>query len=112
MKTKIIEVLEACGVDVKEQDDGGLFITYFTAHDGEENAEIPAEHCGDLRAAGAYLLNLWEDYDVSEETYIWLDDTGHGRSGAPYDLEDVLADKKEWEAKLYEMAQSLLKEER
>lgn len=31
-------------------------------------------------------------FDVSEETYIWLDETGHGTNGAPYELKDVLAD--------------------
>ena len=34
------------------------------------------------------------DYDVSYETYLWLDNTGHGKNGAPYELEDVLEDIK------------------
>lgn len=41
------------------------------------------------------IENIEDGYDVSYETYIWLDDTGHGMNGAPYEMEDVLADKKE-----------------
>ena len=34
----------------------------------------------------------WEDFDVCYETYIWLDETGHGRNGAPYDMKDLYED--------------------
>ena len=33
-----------------------------------------------------------ENFDVSYETYIWLDETGHGRNGAPYDMKDLYED--------------------
>ena len=29
-------------------------------------------------------------YDVSEETYLRLDEQGHGKKGYPYDMEEVL----------------------
>lgn len=38
--------------------------------------------------------NCYQNFDVSYETYLWLDDTGHGKNGAPYELEDVLEDIK------------------
>ena len=34
----------------------------------------------------------WEGFDVSYETYIWLDENGHGKNGAPYDMSDVYKD--------------------
>lgn len=33
-----------------------------------------------------------DDFDPSYEAYLWLDDTGHGRSGAPYNMRDVYDD--------------------
>lgn len=33
-----------------------------------------------------------DDYDVSEETYKWLDSSGHGSHGAPYDMRDLYDD--------------------
>ena len=38
------------------------------------------------------IYEYWEDFDVSYETYIWLDETGHGRNGAPYDMKDLYED--------------------
>lgn len=40
------------------------------------------------------IYQAYMDYDVSYETYLWLDNTGHGKSGAPYELEEVLEDIK------------------
>lgn len=38
------------------------------------------------------IENYYEDYDVDYQTYIWLDNFGHGMNGAPYRLRDVLED--------------------
>lgn len=42
-----------------------------------------------------FALNAYDqyaDYDPSYEAYICLDNTGHGRNGAPYDMRDVYED--------------------
>lgn len=36
-----------------------------------------------------------EDFDVSYETYLWLDSLGHGCNGAPYDMKELYEDM-EW----------------
>lgn len=46
----------------------------------------------DIEDFARNIHNLFMDYDVSYETYLWLDNTGHGKHGAPYELEDVLED--------------------
>ena len=38
------------------------------------------------------IFTYWEDFDVCQETYIWLDENGHGKNGAPYDMSDVYKD--------------------
>ena len=38
------------------------------------------------------IYTYWKDFDVCYETYIWLDETGHGRNGAPYDMKDLYED--------------------
>ena len=38
------------------------------------------------------IYKYWEGFDVSYETYIWLDETGHGRNGAPHDMKDIYED--------------------
>lgn len=46
----------------------------------------------------------YESYDVSYETYIWLDNEGHGKNGAPYEMEKVLIDTQWVENELSELA--------
>ena len=99
---KMRKALEKCGVDVSNTD-FGIQITYYTKHGGEEDVDVPESQCDD-EAIAEWLSREYENYDVSYETYIWLDNTGHGANGAPHELEDVLADKKEWERKLYELS--------
>lgn len=38
------------------------------------------------------LLKEIDNYDVSYEAYLWLDSSGHGKNGAPYDMKDVYED--------------------
>lgn len=40
----------------------------------------------------ASIYKAYKDFDVSYETYLWLDSTGHGIKGAPYHMKDVLHD--------------------
>ena len=38
------------------------------------------------------VYEYWECFDVCYETYIWLDETGHGKNGAPHDMKDLYED--------------------
>ena len=38
------------------------------------------------------IYTYFENFDVSYETYIWLDEEGHGKNEAPYDMSDVYKD--------------------
>lgn len=40
------------------------------------------------------LYKEYENYDPSYEAYIWLDETGHGKNGAPHEMIDVYNDMK------------------
>ena len=37
-------------------------------------------------------LSNHQNFDVSEHAVIWLDESGHGVNGAPYDMKDVYED--------------------
>lgn len=59
-----------------------------------------------------FLSNLYEvyvDFDVSYETYLWLDNTGHGINGAPYDMIDVYKDMEECQESILELYDELIK---
>ena len=49
------------------------------------------------------IYTYWEGFDVCYETYIWLDDTGHGRNGAPYDMKDLYEDMQACEDMIHDL---------
>lgn len=53
------------------------------------------------------LENFYEGYDVDYETYIWLDEEGHGKNGAPYRLRDVLEDMEAIERMIEQLLESI-----
>lgn len=53
------------------------------------------------------VYERYQNFDPSEEASIWLDDTGHGKNGAPHDMEDVLNDMKEVEGALENLSDAL-----
>lgn len=55
------------------------------------------------------IYAAYENYDVSTETYLWLDQSGHGTNGAPHDMKDVLADMESCEAMILELHEQLSK---
>lgn len=38
------------------------------------------------------IKRFYENFDVSYEAYLWLDENGHGKNGAPYDMKDLYND--------------------
>ena len=46
------------------------------------------------------ISEIYLNFDASHETYLWLDDRGHGMNGAPYDMSDVYDSIKEYEGKI------------
>lgn len=62
----------------------------------------------DLSDLAQAILEYYNDFDVSYEAYIWLDHTGHGANGAPYDMKDVYEDMKTCEDYIYELYEIIL----
>ena len=91
---KLIEIIEESEYTINYDCDSNFidFGKYSTA--GRDfHIEINAGYNIDCLAQ-----NIWDYYltfDVSEETYLWLDNTGHGKNGAPYDMKDVYEDTQE-----------------
>lgn len=48
-----------------------------------------------------------EDFDCSYETYLWLDSTGHGTNGAPYDMKELYEDMEACLTNMEELLEAL-----
>lgn len=76
--------------------DGNTLTFYKTAPNGLDFS-FEVDIGDDINDFARNIYETFMDYDVSYETYLWLDNTGHGKNGAPYELEDVLEDIKDCE---------------
>lgn len=49
------------------------------------------------------ILEYYNNFDPSQEAYYWIDETGHGCNGAPYEMCDVYNDMLECKRFIYEL---------
>ena len=117
MKTlneRIKEIPENQGfvVDIVDNGDGNytfIFSKYSPAgQDFSFEADIEENNI-------QYLLDnineYYSHYDCSAEAYLWLDETGHGKHGAPYDMKDVYEDMEACEQYVFDLYHILRKED-
>lgn len=94
-------------IDVSEYDDDEhitIFFSFYTNGGQDASQEIDLNDWNDVDEIREKLDDLHENFDVDYETYIWLGNDGHGRSGAPYHIKDLLADMEEVEEKLKQLS--------
>lgn len=110
-RKQIEKAAEAAGWNVTigkrdKKDGGGYDIAFqmYTDFGQDVNEEFWVKHLEDIKHE---VYECWENYDPSEEASIWLDNTGHGKNGAPHDMEDVLNDMKEVENALDQLCEAL-----
>lgn len=73
-------------------------------------AYIPTDEDDDNTAAELFIDSIKEyysAYDPSYEAYIWLDETGHGKNGAPYDMGDLYNDMVACQKMIWDLFQDL-----
>lgn len=63
--------------------------------------------CANINSLIENIDKYYEDFDVDYETYIWLDQWGHGKNGAPYSLRAVLEDTEAIEKMLEELLDAI-----
>ena len=117
MKTlneKIKEIAENQGfaVDIVDNGDGDYTFVfekyspagqdfYFEADIEENNIQYLLDN----------IYDFYKNYDCSEEAYLWLDETGHGTNGAPYDMKEVYEDMEACEKYVLDLYDILIEED-
>lgn len=49
------------------------------------------------------IYSYYDNFDCSYEAYLWLDESGHGKNGAPYEMIDVYKDMEECEEEMHRL---------
>lgn len=61
---------------------------------------------GPFESAEELINNIHQryvEYDADSEAYLWLDNEGHGKNGAPHRMRDVLEDMEACEKMIYDL---------
>lgn len=78
------------GITYKEQKADFEFSKYSPA--GQDFSFSAVLSDGDFSTLIKEIEDYYEGFDVDYQTYIWLDNFGHGKNGAPFRLRAVLED--------------------
>ncbi|HHT98198.1 MAG TPA: hypothetical protein GXZ90_09940 [Clostridiales bacterium] len=101
---KIIEVAENLEWNVTI--DGEYFeLSKFSPAGQDFNIGIDGVE--DIDSLVALLYERYLNFDVSEETYLWLDNSGHGQNGVPYDMKDLYNDMEACQEMILELYKEL-----
>lgn len=108
VKNKITEVAESLGfaISFTEEDEESVDILFseFSSYGQDFNVEITVDTDADMMDIWRELHTYWKNFDVSAEAYLWLDESGHGKNGAPYEMIDVYKDMQECEGFIEQLA--------
>lgn len=89
---KLIDVIKDKGYEVYRSGNEYNFRKYSSYG---QDFGFDVEYDGDIDHFIDNIREVYNNFDVSYETYLWLDDSGHGKNGAPYDMIDVYKDMEE-----------------
>ena len=106
---EVLEKIKSLGWTVSEDGEHEYMIGKSSPAGQDFNIHVEGKTAEEL------VRNIYEAYDnfdVSEETYIWLDNTGHGKNGAPHHMRDVLEDMEVCEQRILDLYNALKNEER
>lgn len=97
---KITKIAESLDWNVTVDDN---YITFqrYSGYDQDFNMTI--EKADDIDGIASNLYEYYDNFDCSEEASLWLDETGHGKNGAPYRMIDVYNDMEECWREIYNL---------
>lgn len=101
LSKKLTNVIEQAGFSIYHEDENCYRFGKYSSEGQDFNFCIDTE--GDMSSFMYNILNYYNDFDVSEEAYLWLDEFGHGKNGAPYDMRDLYNDMEECKGFILEL---------
>lgn len=105
--TDVIEEIKELGWNITLDNDQEAYFQRFSPAGQDFNFSVDTEN--DIDSFINNIYERYENFDVSYETYLWLDEEGHGRNGAPYDMRDLYNDMESCEQSILELYNNLKK---
>ena len=91
-----IEDMEMSLTIIDQKDSVDFEIESWTPMGGDKIMDLVMDNDFTPKDFMSELSSYIDNFDVDYETYIWLDDNGHGKNGAPYEMADLLKDNEDY----------------
>lgn len=101
LSKKLTSKIEKSGFTISTADENILEFQKYSGAGQDFSFCIDTE--GNLDSFRENILAYYCDFDVSYEASLWLDEDGHGKNGAPYDMKDVYEDMEECQGFIMEL---------
>ena len=88
----IIEIAEKIDWHVTKEDNNNFLFSKYSPAGQDFSFYAQGKNAQELTNN---IYEAYNNFDPSYETYIWLDNTGHGINGSPYNMKDIYYDM-EW----------------
>lgn len=99
---KLIDILISDDIKISEDDKSAYVELSFFSPEGQDY-NLSIEKGNNIECFCNNIYDYYDNFDVSYETYLWLDSDGHGSNGAPYDMKDVYEDMEWCQNKIYDI---------
>lgn len=109
IKKEITEIAESLNFNITISEDVDVNISFAkTSSYGQDfNFEISVDKDASMIEIWKGLQSYQNNFDVSAEAYLWLDESGHGKNGAPFEMIDVYKDMEECKGFVTELADNV-----
>lgn len=99
---KLIDILISDDIEISEDDKSADVELSFFSPEGQE-CSLSIEKGNNIECFCDNVYDYYVNFDVSYETYLWLDSDGHGSNGAPYDMKNVYENMEWCQNKIYDI---------
>lgn len=109
IKKELTEIAENLDFNITISEDVDVNISFAkTSSYGQDfNFEISVDKDASMFGIWKGLQSYQNNFDVSAEAYLWLDESGHGKNGAPFEMIDVYKDMEECKGFVTELADNV-----
>ena len=106
IKKEITEIAESLNfnITISEDEDVNISFAKTSSYGQDFNFEISVDKDDSMIEIWRELQSSQNNFDVSAEAYLWLDESGHGKNGAPFEMIDVYKDMEECKGFVTELA--------
>ena len=106
IKKEMTEIAESLNFNITISEDVDVNISFAktSSYGHDFNFEISVDKDASMFGIWRELQSYQNNFDVSAEAYLWLDESGHGKNGAPFEMIDVYKSMEECKGFVVELA--------